>query len=145
MRKSIAENLIKWLNVAVALVIAMVMVLCTDAKVSARDLGSNLVIKDTQALLSDINVNSTSTTSARQLIATGANVDVVEVDAVPSTIYYNNTNSWSHMHICGVILVIINGLVEKWKKLKITFGRLVLIQPIIWLFSVIMVIIKQEI
>ncbi len=95
MRKSIAENLIKWLNVAVALVIAMVMVLCTDAKVSARDLGSNLVIKDTQALLSDINVNSTSTTSARQLIASGANVDVVEVGAVPSTIYYNNTNSWS--------------------------------------------------
>lgn len=77
MKKSIAENLTRGLSIAVALIIATVMMLCAGLNVSAKNLGSNLVIEDTDILLSDINVTSTSDSKMRQLIATGANVELI--------------------------------------------------------------------
>ena len=77
MRKLIAENLIKSLGIAVALLIATVMMFCTNINASAKNLGANLVIDDTDTLLSDINLTSVSDTKMKQLIATGANVELI--------------------------------------------------------------------
>lgn len=77
MKKSIAENLIRGLSIAVALMIATVMMLCAGFNVSAKNLGSNLVIEDTDVLLSDINVTSATDSKMKQLIATGANVELI--------------------------------------------------------------------
>lgn len=77
MKKSIAENLTRGLSIAVALIIATVMMLCAGFNVSAKNLGSNLVIEDTDVLLSDINVTSASDFKMKQLIATGANVELI--------------------------------------------------------------------
>ena len=77
MKKSIAENLIRGLSITVALIIATVMMLCAGFNVSAKNLGSNLVIEDTDVLLSDINVTSASDFKMKQLIATGANVELI--------------------------------------------------------------------
>lgn len=77
MKKSIAENLIRGLSIAVALMIATVMMLCAGFNVSAKNLGSNLVIEDTDVLLSDINITSATDSKMKQLIATGANVELI--------------------------------------------------------------------
>ncbi|MGN0459444.1 MAG: InlB B-repeat-containing protein [Ruminococcus sp.] len=99
MRKLIAENLIKSLDIAVALLIATVMMFCANISASAKDLGANLVIDDTDTLLSDINVSSISDTKMKQLIASGANVELIStagsVTSDGSAVLFFNMNAVS--------------------------------------------------
>ena len=82
MKKSFAENCIRYISTATALILALAMLCCANFSASAKDLGSNLTITDTTLLLQDINT-TTNTTPAKtkDLIASGANVDVVSTSA----------------------------------------------------------------
>ena len=82
MKKSFAENCIRYISTATALILALAMLCCANFSASAKDLGSNLIITDTTLLLQDINT-TTNTTPAKtkDLIASGANVDVVSTGA----------------------------------------------------------------
>lgn len=82
MKKSFAENCIRYISTATALILALAMLCCANFSASAKTLGSNLTITDTTSLLEDINT-TTNTTPAKtkDLIASGAGVDVVSTGA----------------------------------------------------------------
>ncbi|MGN0475870.1 MAG: InlB B-repeat-containing protein [Ruminococcus sp.] len=101
MKKSFAENCIRYISTATALVLALAMLCCANFSASAKDLGSNLTITDTTLLLQDINT-TTNTTPAKtkDLIASGANVDVVSTGIkVGDTIYFRCTNNYSAVYV----------------------------------------------
>lgn len=89
MKKSFAENCIRYISTATALILALAMLCCANFSASAKDLGSNLTITDTTLLLQDINT-TTNTTPAKtkDLIASGANIDLLST-GFSGTIYVN--------------------------------------------------------
>ena len=95
MKKSIAENCIRYISTATALILALAMLCCTNFSADAKNLGSNFTITDTTSLLEDINT-TTNTTPAKtkDLIASGAGVDIVEIGAT-GTLYLKPATSWT--------------------------------------------------
>ncbi|MGN1126992.1 MAG: InlB B-repeat-containing protein, partial [Ruminococcus sp.] len=103
MKKSFAENCIRYISTATALILALAMLCCANFSASAKDLGSNLAITDTTLLLQDINT-TTNTTPAKtkDLIASGAGVELESVGAYTGIIYVdtkNLTSSWSSVYL----------------------------------------------
>ncbi len=82
MKKSIAENCIRYISTATALILALAMLCCANFSAGAKTLGSNLSITDASLLLADIDT-TTNTTPAKtkDLIASGAGVNVLSVSA----------------------------------------------------------------
>ena len=95
MKKSFAENCIRYISTATALILALAMLCCANFSAGAKSLGSNLTITDTTSLLEDINT-ATNTTPAKtkDLIASGAGVDIVEIGAT-GTLYLKPATSWT--------------------------------------------------
>ena len=89
MKKSFAENCIRYISTATALILALAMLCCANFSASAKDLGSNLTISDTTLLLKDINT-TTNTTPAKtkDLIASGASVEIISGGATQDTVLY---------------------------------------------------------
>ena len=96
MKKSFAENCIRYISTATALILALAMLCCANFSASAKDLGSNLTITDTTLLLQDINT-TTNTTPAKtkDLIASGANVDVVST-GISGTYYLDLSDNYTN-------------------------------------------------
>ena len=96
MKKSFAENCIRYISTATALILALAMLCCANFSASAKDLGSNLTITDTTLLLQDINT-TTNTTPAKtkELIASGASVDVVST-GISGTYYLDLSDNYSN-------------------------------------------------
>lgn len=96
MKKSFAENCIRYISTATALILALAMLCCANFSASAKDLGSNLTITDTTLLLKDINT-TTNTTPAKtkDLIASGANVDVVST-GISGTYYLDLSDNYTN-------------------------------------------------
>lgn len=88
MKKSFAENCIRYISTATALILALAMLCCANFSAGAKTLGSNLTITDTTSLLEDINT-TTNTTPAKtkDLIASGAGVEILSTGAYTRTIY----------------------------------------------------------
>lgn len=99
MKKSIAENCIRYISTATALILALAMLCCANFSAGAKTLGSNLTITDTTSLLEDINT-TTNTTPAKtkDLIASGASVELESVGA-STTVYFKNTVNWSKVYV----------------------------------------------
>ena len=96
MKKSIAENCIRYISTATALILALAMLCCANFSAGAKTLGSNLTITDTTSLLEDINT-TTNTTPAKtkDLIASGASVEVLTVGLSGfSNIYFIPSSNW---------------------------------------------------
>ncbi len=94
MRKTYSENLIKAVSIAIALFTAVTMFFVAQFSANGANLGNNLIIADTDALLSGIDINSNSSAdNAKSLIASGADVDVIESSATSTTFYYVYTGS----------------------------------------------------
>ena len=89
MKKSFAENCIRYISTATALILALAMLCCANFSAGAKNLGSNLTISDSTLLLQDINT-TTNTTPAKtkDLIASGANIDLLST-GFSGTIYVN--------------------------------------------------------
>lgn len=103
MKKSFAENCIRYISTATALILALAMLCCANFSASAKDLGSNLTITDTTSLLADINT-TTNTTPAKtkDLIASGAGVEILSTGAYTGIIYIDTKNlssSWSSVYL----------------------------------------------
>ncbi|MDD6645752.1 MAG: InlB B-repeat-containing protein [Oscillospiraceae bacterium] len=97
MKKSIAENCIRYISTATALILALAMLCCANFSAGAKSLGSNLTITDTTSLLADIDT-TTNTTPAKtkDLIASGAGVEVIELSTSNkftsgATIYFDTS------------------------------------------------------
>ncbi len=100
MKKSFAENCIRYISTATALILALAMLCCANFSASAKNLGSNLTITDTTLLLEDINT-TTNTTPAKtkDLIASGANVELVSTGiTVGDTLYFCSTTEYSTVY-----------------------------------------------
>lgn len=107
MKKSFAENCIRYISTATALILALAMLCCANFSASAKDLGSNLTITDTTLLLQDINT-TTNTTPAKtkDLIASGAGVEILSTGVSitysgTEKIYFNKNalpSTWTYSY-----------------------------------------------
>ena len=101
MKKSFAENCIRYISTATALILALAMLCCANFSAGAKNLGSNLTITDTTLLLKDINT-TTNTTPAKtkDLIASGAGVEILSTGAYTGTIYVDvGDTGWTSVNM----------------------------------------------
>ena len=89
MKKSFAENCIRYISTATALILALAMLCCANFSAGAKTLGSNLTITDTTSLLEDINTTTNTTLAkTKDLIASGAGVEIISGGATQDTVLY---------------------------------------------------------
>ncbi|MGN0462581.1 MAG: InlB B-repeat-containing protein [Ruminococcus sp.] len=95
MKKSFAENCIRYISTATALILALAMLCCANFSAGAKSFGSNLTITNASLLLEDIDTNTNTTPAkTKDLIASGASVDIVEIGAT-GTLYLKPATSWT--------------------------------------------------
>lgn len=126
MKKSFAENCIRYISTATALILALAMLCCANFSASAKNLGSNLTITDTTLLLEDINT-TTNTTPAKtkDLIASGANVDVVST-GISGTYYLDlsdNYSNWEQSNARFAVCTYTNGSNHTWYDMQQVSGE----------------------
>lgn len=105
MKKTYSENLIKFISIALTVIMTSALFCVAPITSKAADLGDNLVIKNTQAILSGIDTSSNTTDAkAKKLISSGAKVEIFESAAhtVPSRptgyigLYFWMTSKWGY-------------------------------------------------
>lgn len=126
MKKSIAENCIRYISTATALILALAMLCCANFSAGAKTLGSNLTITDTTSLLEDINT-TTNTTPAKtkDLIASGASVELLST-GISGTYYLDlsdNYSNWEQDNARFAVCTYTNGSNHTWYDMEKVSGK----------------------